>query len=59
MGLPLLGVTYRHYKRATEYCVIAIARHSETDESLVVYAALYSDAIFPYNQVWTRPAEPF
>ena len=42
---------YRHYK-GNEYEVIAIARHSETEEAMVVYRALYGD-----GGVWVRPAD--
>lgn len=42
--------TYRHFKGG-EYEVIAIARHSETDEDHVVYRALYGE-----GGLWVRPA---
>lgn len=42
---------YRHFK-GNEYEVIAIARHSETEEVVVVYRALYGD-----GGVWVRPAD--
>ncbi|MBQ7655575.1 MAG: DUF1653 domain-containing protein [Clostridia bacterium] len=42
---------YRHFK-GNEYEVLAIARHSETTEPMVVYRALYGD-----GGVWVRPAE--
>ena len=41
---------YRHFK-GREYEVIAVARHSETEEPMVVYRALYGD-----GGVWVRPA---
>ena len=41
---------YRHFK-GKEYEVIGIARHSETDEPMVVYRALYGD-----GELWVRPA---
>ena len=42
---------YRHFK-GNAYEVIAIAHHSETEEPMVVYRALYGD-----GDVWVRPAE--
>ena len=41
---------YRHFK-GMEYEVIALARHSETLEEMVVYRALYGE-----GGVWVRPA---
>ena len=41
---------YRHFK-GNEYEVIGIARHSETEELMVVYKALYGE-----GGLWTRPA---
>ena len=41
---------YRHFK-GNEYEVIAIARHSETEEPMVVYRALYGE-----GGIWVRPA---
>ena len=44
---------YRHYKER-EYLVIGVARHSETDESLVVYQPDYGE-----RGLWVRPLEMF
>ncbi|MGH8355138.1 MAG: DUF1653 domain-containing protein [Pseudomonas sp.] len=44
---------YRHYK-GPEYRVFGVARHSETEEELVVYQALYGD----YG-LWVRPLSMF
>ena len=41
---------YRHFK-GNEYEVVAIAKHSETLEEMVVYKALYGDGGY-----WVRPA---
>ncbi|WP_313513010.1 DUF1653 domain-containing protein [Pseudomonas sp.] len=44
---------YRHYK-GPEYRVIGVARHSETEEEMVVYQALYGEFGF-----WVRPLSMF
>lgn len=44
---------YRHYK-GNDYKVIGIARHSETEEELVVYQALYGEF-----GLWVRPKTMF
>jgi hypothetical protein len=44
---------YRHYK-GNEYRVLGLARHSETQEVLVVYDALYGE-----RGRWVRPAGMF
>ena len=41
---------YRHFK-GNEYEVIGLARHSETQEEMVVYRALYGGF-----GLWVRPA---
>ena len=41
---------YRHFKGG-EYEVIGFAKHSETQEEMVVYRALYGE-----GQIWVRPA---
>ncbi len=47
---------YRHYK-GPEYQVVGTARHSETEEDLVLYYPLYGDA----NETlyWVRPLDMF
>ncbi len=44
---------YRHYKGG-EYEVVAIVRHSETLEPLVLYRALYGE-----RGLWVRPCPMF
>ena len=53
---PLPALTpglYRHYK-GNDYQVIAVARHSETLEPVVVYRALYGE-----GGLWVRPYAMF
>ena len=51
--IEILPGRYRHYK-GKDYEVIDIARHSETDEKLVVYRCLYGDC-----SLWVRPLSMF
>ncbi|AUM11927.1 DUF1653 domain-containing protein [Ketobacter alkanivorans] len=44
---------YRHYK-GNDYEVIGVARHSETEEAMVVYRTLYGD-----YDLWVRPLSMF
>ncbi len=44
---------YRHYKGG-EYEVLGVARHSETEEELVVYRPLYGE-----GGLWVRPLGMF
>lgn len=44
---------YRHYK-GKEYEVIGVARHSETEEEVVVYRTLYGNF-----DLWVRPLAMF
>jgi len=45
--------TYRHYKGPL-YDVIGVARHSETEEALVVYRPQYGE-----RGLWVRPLTMF
>lgn len=45
----VIGGKYRHYK-GNEYLVVDIATHSETEEEMVVYKALYGE-----EKLWVRP----
>ena len=44
---------YRHYK-GKEYTAIGVARHSETEEEMVVYRQEYGD-----HSWWVRPKAMF
>ena len=47
-----LGI-YRHYK-GNSYLVLGVAKHSESEEALVVYRCLYGN-----YDLWVRPVEMF
>ena len=49
----LLAGLYLHYK-GQEYEVVDVARHSETQEWVVVYRCLYGD-----YSLWVRPYDMF
>jgi hypothetical protein len=51
-GEPRPGL-YQHYK-GHRYQVLHLARHSETEEVLVVYRALHGD-----RGIWVRPRAMF
>ena len=53
MAQPIPPGRYRHYK-GKEYQVIGCARHTETEEEVVVYRALYGE-----RGLWVRPASMF
>lgn len=53
-ALPALAPgRYRHYK-GRDYDVIGVARHSETQEPVVVYRPLYGE-----GALWVRPYAMF
>ncbi len=53
MSYIILGGLYQHYK-GNHYRVLHLARHSETEEPLVVYQPLYGEC-----GIWVRPLPMF
>ena len=51
--MPVEPGRYRHYK-GNHYEVIGTARHSETEEPMVVYRPLYGE-----GGLWVRPEAMF
>lgn len=49
----VIGGVYEHYK-GKKYCVVGVAKHSETLEEMVVYRQLYGE----YG-LWVRPKDMF
>lgn len=62
---PKIGAIYKHYKSTGGldhlYIVRGIAKHSETDELMVVYEALYTNSWLIESQAdfTVRPLEMF
>lgn len=49
----IFGGIYRHFK-GNLYKVLHVAKHSETEEPMVVYQKLYGD-----HDIWVRPLDMF
>lgn len=56
---PIKTGKYLHYKTSRLYEVIGVALHSETEEEMVIYKALYSCDQFGDQQKWVRPKKMF
>ena len=59
---PRTGI-YEHYKSTAEdrkyYQVLGFARHTETDETLVMYLPLYTDPSHGGLRIQARPLDMF
>ena len=49
---------YQHYK-GPKYRVYSLARHTETEELVVVYEALYETGHEAVHKLWVRPLDMF
>lgn len=63
MDKPKPNQIYKHYKSTSDkqmfYQVIGIAKHTETDELMVVYKPLYNSSWLEDAEFATRPLEMF
>lgn len=55
MPEPRPNSIFQHYK-GQKYKYLGVVRHSETLEELVLYEALYENAL---GKIWVRPKEMF
>lgn len=51
-----VGRVYRNFKTGNDYRVLAVGKHSETREDVVIYEAQYENAL---SKVWVRPRSMF
>jgi hypothetical protein len=51
-----IGGIYQNFKNKNLYKVLALGKHSETLEDLVIYEAQYDN---PVSKVWARPLSMF
>lgn len=58
MAKAIVGKKYMHYKQIPVR-VIAIGKHSETEEELVVYEKLEDGPTYKKGDVWIRPKGMF
>lgn len=49
-----VGALYKNSKKGGIYKVLALAKHSESLEDLVIYEAQYENTM---SKVWARPAK--
>jgi hypothetical protein len=54
-----VGTKVKHYRNKKNYMILAVGRHSETLELMVVYQALYDCEKFGPNPIFIRPLEMF
>jgi hypothetical protein len=52
MDKPQSGQIWKHSKKGNLYKIIAVGKHSESLEEMVVYEAQYDN---PVSKIWIRP----
>lgn len=51
-----IGATYEHVKTGKKYKLLFVAKESKSLEGMVVYEALYDNAV---SKIWVRTKESF
>lgn len=51
-----VGDIYKHSKTGNLYKIVAVAKHSESLEDMVIYEAQYEN---PLSKIWARPLTSF